>query len=271
MVTEVTEAPEVDQAPVQTETETPVETPEVPAEGAAPEEPEAAAQIEVTEPTKPDYITREEWEKERREVAERAAAEALEADRRRRQTENARKAQAEQKRIERQARTIDTVKASFGARGIYEIPDEAVVTAIQRVAQDEAESLTTESLELVERAFDYLTAPAYGKEADWDDALAPAAGKLQPKLQHLINTVRPAIEAAAREGYIHKDELPKHVEAEIARRNAKAREGQEDLKRTGPAPATGTTFDELEHLFAVGEASPQQEAEYKRMRAERGL
>src|SRR3990167_7953926 len=76
--------------------ETEAQATEVVAEGAAPEpETVAVQQVEVTEPEKPNYITRDEWEKERAEVASKAASDALEQDRRRRQTENARKAKAE--------------------------------------------------------------------------------------------------------------------------------------------------------------------------------
>jgi hypothetical protein len=93
-------------------------------------------------------------------------------------------------------------------------------------------------METVEAAFDYLTAPAYGKAEEWSDDYTAAAGKLGPKLQNLVNTIRPQIEAKAREGYIAESDLPARVDAEIARRNAKAREGQEELKRVdGMAPS----------------------------------
>lgn len=206
---------------------------------AAPE-PEAAAvpQVEVTEPEKPNYITREEWEKERADVAAKAAAEALELDRRRRQTENARRAKAEAEQREADQEAIDTLKAALGAKGVYEVPDEAAISAINRITAKKAERLASNSLDVMEQAWDFLTAPAYGKEVDLDESAEAAARRLGPKVQHLVNTIRPAIEAEARKGYIPESEIPARVEAEITRRNAQKREGTEELKRPEGAPAS---------------------------------
>ncbi len=201
-------------------------------------EPEAAAvqQVEVTEPEKPNYITREEWEKERAEVAAKAAAEALELDRRRRQTENARKAKAEAEQREADQEAIDTLKAALGARGVYEVPDEAAISAINRITAKKAERLASNSLDVMEQAWDFLTAPAYGKEVDLDESAEAAARRLGPKVQHLVNTIRPAIEAEARKGYIPESEIPARVEAEITRRNAQKREGTTELRRPEGEP-----------------------------------
>ena len=224
----------------ETETENPA-----PAEVAAPD-PESAAtselQVEVVEPEKPNYITREEWEKERAEVASKAAADALESDRRRRQTENARKAAQEKREAEERIEARDTVKAAFGAAGIYEVPDDAVYTAIERVARKQAASLANSSLDTVDQAFDFIAAPAYGQQVDLDESFEPAARRLAPKIQQLIDHVRPQIEAKAREGYVAEADIPKRVEAEIARRNAKAREGQTELVRPEGAPSTSNVM-----------------------------
>lgn len=242
MVTQTIETPTADPAEAQTETEGLTPTEQVGVEVAAPEEVPAAAvpQVEVTEPPKPDYITREEWERERKDVADRAAADALEADRRRRQTENARKAQAEERAKARIAQTVDTVRATLVARGLDPevATDESVVTAIDRVAQERAESLSGETLDSVDGAWDYLT----GAVQELDDAFKPAAARIAPKLQHFVDTIRPQIEAKAREGYIAESELPKRVADEIARLNAKAREGQPELVRPAGAPATSSVM-----------------------------
>lgn len=228
--------------------------PEEPSElVAAPDEPAAAApQIAVTEPEKPDYLTRTEWEKEKAEVAQRAAADALERDRRQRQTAEARRVNREKREAEERAETADIVRATLASRlGVdpQQVGDETIITAIDRAASRKAQTLSAGVLDTVDAAFDYLTAPAYGKDVDLDDGAEEAAKRLGPKLQHLVNTIRPAIEAEARKGYIAEADLPKHVEAAIAVRNAKARKGTEELKRVEGQPAAGVmslaTFNAL--------------------------
>ena len=229
-----------DPEPPQQETETP--TPVEGEEGAAPAEEAAAVvpQVEVTPPEKPDYITREEWEKERDEVARQAAEKALEEDRRRRQTENARKAQQEERHKARIQSTVDTVRTAMVARGLdaEAVTDQTVITAIDRVAQERAEALAGEQASLLGEAWDFITAPVYEQKVDLDGSFEPAARLLAPRVQHLIDTIRPQIEAGARKGYIAEADLPQRVEAEIARRAAKAREGQTELQRPAATPAS---------------------------------
>jgi hypothetical protein len=239
MVTEVIEAPvtepvTTDPEPVEIQTQEPA-----PAEPAAePDDAAAVTQVEVTTPERPDYMTRADWEREKAEVASRAAADALESDRRRRQTENARKAKAEAEQHASDQEAVDTLKAALGAKGIYEVPDDAALAAINRIASKKAERMANASLDVVDEAWDYLTAPAYGKSVDLADHFEEAAKRLGPKVQHLVATIRPAIEAKAREGYIAESELPKRFEAMQAAKNAKGREGQEELRRVEGAPAS---------------------------------
>jgi len=242
LTTETIEIPATPADPEPQQTETKIPATEVVAEGAAPE-PEVAAvqQVEVTEPEKPNYITREEWEKERAEVASKAASDALEQDRRRRQTENARKAKAEADQKDADQEAMDTLKAALGAKGVYEVPDDAALSAINRITAKKAERLASNTLDSMDAAWDWLTAPAYGKtDAELDDSAVAAAQRLGPKVQNFFNTIRPAIEAEARKGYIPESELSARVDAEISRRNAQKREGTEELKRPPEgAPASG--------------------------------
>ena len=230
------------------ETETPPA--EEAAEGAAPAEEAAAApepeQATVVE-TKPDYITREEWEKERAEVATKAAQAALEEDRRRRQTEGARKAQSEERAKQRLAQTVDTVKATLVARGFDPevATDESVLTAIDRVSQQRAESLLAEQADLIGQSWDWITAQIYDAKVERTDEMAPLVEKLAPRVQHLIETVRPLIEAEARKGYTPDSELPKIREAAVAAHNAKQREGQTDLARVDGQPSNHRSDAEI--------------------------
>ena len=279
MTSQVIESPvTTDPEPQETQTELP-ETPVVTEQAA--EEPEAAAvpQVEVTEPEKPDYITRADWERERTEVAQRAASDALESDRRRRQTENARRAKQEFEAVNARQEAVDTLKASLGARGIYEVPDDAAVNAITRIASKQAERMAHASLDTVDEAWDYLTAPAYGKQVDLDDSFELAAKRLAPKVQHLVDTIRPTIEKQAREGYIAQADLGKWYEAETARRNAKGREGKEELKRVEgtPSSANNGSLENWDTRVAhQGEdgypmLSPSDWTEYRAVRRASGL
>ena len=220
-----------DQAPPEEQTEIPA--PPVEAESAAETPAEAAdLQVEVAEPEKPDYITREEWEREREEIRKQAAADALETDRRRRQTENARKAKQAERDAEERTELIDSIRVAFIEEGNLAPPTEKIAASVDRLVRKRTEQIGLANLELVAQAWDYVTASAFGQEGEWDEAFGPAARTLAPKLQNLVNHIRPQIEAKAREGYISEEELPKRVDAEIAKRNAKAREGQTQLPRS---------------------------------------
>ena len=241
MVSEVVETPtEVPQAdPVPTEAQT--EAPEAIAPESAADAPaEAAAtelQVEVEAP-KPEYLTREDAERLVEERAEKIRADEREAERRRRQTENARRAKQEQDQRESDQEAVDTLKAALGAKGIYEVPDDAALAAINRIASKKAERLATANLDTVDAAWEFIAAPVYGQTVELSDEAEPAARRLAPKIQHLIDTIKPQIEANARKGYIAESELSARVDAEIARRNAKAREGQTELARPEGAPAS---------------------------------
>jgi len=248
------------------------ETPAIVAEPAA-ESTETAAtpQIEVVE-EKPDYMTRADWEREKAEVEKRAAADALEADRRRRQTQNAREAAQKKRDDEERTETIDVARATLASQlGVNPelITDTMIDTAITRVARKRAEGLTAGTLDQAEQAWDFLVKPAYRTTpvseeqakaesdaafAELDDTARAAASRLGPKLQHLVNTIRPAIEAEARKGYIAESELPARVQAEIARINAKANEGKEELKRVEGAPSPTDASTISERLDRIGTA-----------------
>jgi hypothetical protein len=224
------------------------ETPE--AESAAPESTEAAApaQIEVTEAEKPDYVTRAELEERDRLVAERAAADALELDRRRRQTEGARKAQQQERAQQRLSRVVDTAKASLGAQGIFEDPGPAIINAIDREVEDRVTEVMRERSEPIDAAWEYITLPvARGRvltDAEINAAFSElgdheqeAVKRLQPRVQALINNMRPVIEAEARKGYVAEKDLPKKLEELQAARAAKSRNGETDIVRVEGQPA----------------------------------
>ena len=245
--TEIQAAPseEANLAPqTDTQTETPVESAVAPAEEAVASEPQEL-QVEVTPPeSKP--MSAEEIERLIEEKAERIKSVALEEDRNRRRTQAAREAQAAERQKARLSQTVDTVKATLVSRGIDPevATEESVLTAIDRVAQERADALVKDRGDVVGEAWDYITAPVYGQQAELDDSFAEVARVLSPKVQHLINQLTPIIESKAREGYVLESDLPKKVDEEIARRAAKGREGQEELKRV-EGSASGRTEAEI--------------------------
>lgn len=268
------EAPEATPVVADPEPQAPPSDPEVAAPEPPPaaDAPEAAAapQIEVVE-EKPQYLTVEQWEKEKADVAARAAAEALERDRRQRQTAEARRVNREKREAEERAETADIVRATLASRlGVdpAQIADETITLTIDRAASRKAQTLSAGVLDTVDAALDYLTAPAYGKEAELPEEAEEAAKRLGPKLQHLVNTIRPAIEAKAREGYIAESDLPARVDAEIARRAAEKRVGTDDLKRVEGTPAGGQSeLDWWKSLGPEGRRDPANIARFDRYTA----
>lgn len=256
MVTETVEAPqaaplteEANLAPPEiTQTETPAT--EVVAEGAvaSPEEAVASApgQLETPEAEKP--LTRAEAEAFWKEREDKTREDERTREQGRRRTQAAREAAAAKREQEARAETMDMAKATLAVKlglDASQIPDEAIDTAIVRAARRQAESLASSSLDTMDGAFDYIIAPLLGKEGEWDDAYTDTHKRVFPKMQAFYAAVYPKIEALAREGYIPETELPARVDAEIARRNAKAREGTEELKRPEGRPASGRTEAEI--------------------------
>lgn len=261
--------------PLQTETEA-SEVADAAPEVEAAAEPE---QIQIAAPETPQYLTREEWEKEKAEVARQAAAEALEADRRRRQTENGRRSQQERREQDDRAELRDTVKAALGAQGIYEVPDETILTAVDRTVRKRSEQIAAQSLDRVDQAWEYLTAPVFNAEVEYDQTFDEAARRLQPRIQELIDKIRPTIEAQARQGYIPESELQSRYDAMDAARQAKNREGKEELARVEgtPAPANTNTLEYWERRIAhEGEdgfpvLQPSDWNTYRQLRRRHGL
>lgn len=233
------------EAPVETVQEAPqtVET-ETLVESAAPEsaEPAAAEELQVTAEAPPSQgLTREEVEALVESKAERIRADERESERRRRQTEGARRAASEKRDAELRSETIDVARATLASTlGVSPelISDDAIDKAITRAARKQAESLTSGSLDSVEQAFDYIVAPVHGQQAELEESFEPAARRLAPRIQAFVDAIRPQIEAKAREGYTANSELPKIREAAIAAHNAKGREGQTELVRQDGSPST---------------------------------
>ena len=239
-------------------------------------------QVEVAPPV-PQGLTPEQRAEAERivdERSERIRAGVLEEERNRRRTQAAREAQAAERAEKRLKRTVDTVKVALVSRN-YDpdvATDESVIAAIDAVAQDRAESLVGEQASLVGEAWDFIAAPVYGKEVELDPSFEPAAKLLAPKVQHLIDTIRPQIEAQARKGWIAESDLPARVDAEIARRAAKGREGQTELARPSgqPAAANHGSIEYWEQRVAhegedgVPDMSGADWATYKALRRQHG-
>ena len=249
MVSETIDAPvetqEVDQA-------VPVEVAESPApvegvEAAAPDPEPAATELQVeVEAPPPVPLTLEQLEERDRkrdaEISAKAAADALEADRRRRQTEGARKAKAEADERESLEEAVDIVRVATADPEYNPLdPSPQVIKAIDRLAKKKADRLSANSADLVDQAFGYIVAPITGEDVEFDESFRPIGQKLAPKVQSFIEKMRPIIAKDAVDEYI-KNEQPKAVEAEIARRAAKSREGQTELQRPEGVPSTSSVM-----------------------------
>lgn len=222
---------------VEEQTESPAEPIEAEPEAAAAPDDAAAAQQVTAEPP---GITRDEVERLIEERATRIREDEREQERRRRQIENSRRDRVERERIEAQQEAIDTLKAALGARGVYELPDDAAMAAISRITQKQAARIQQNQLDMIDDAMEWIAAPLFNNgNAELPEHAQEAAQRLSPKVQKVIDAVRPVIEKQSREGYVKESDIPKLVEAEIARRAAKGREGKEELQRVdGSAPST---------------------------------
>ena len=247
MVSEVIEAStetQVDQSQTETQTET-TETAETAVEERAAEtQTEDAAKAPQVEAVAEKPLTQADLDRMFDERESKIREDERLREQRRRQTENARKANQEKRETEERQEAVDTVRATFAAQGIdpAAISDDLVTKAIDRLARKKADGLGITANERVGEVWDAITAQAYGKEpADLTPESLGLAEYLVPRVQNLVNQLRPMWEQKSREGWIAESDLPKRVDAEIARRNAKSREGQEELKRPGGAPPTADT------------------------------
>ena len=266
MVTQTIETTEtqVDPATQTTETETTETTEVVVEEGAAPETGEAATpRVDIGAEKPPEYVTKAELEEMRAEVARTAAADALEKDRRARQTEGARKASAEKRDQEARAELKDTLAAAFVSRGYAAPDDDSLASAVQRSVGKARQHISDETLDAVDDAFTYWT----DQNADRPDH--PAVERVQKHLTAFAAQIRPLIEAEARKGFTADaevaDRVKKAVEADRAARNAREREGQEDIKRVDGSPANAAERGSLawwSSLGREGRALPENQSAY---------
>lgn len=265
MVSEVVEAPqEVDQVPDEPQTEGILQEEEVAAEAVE----EAAA--EEPEQLEPTFTAAELAQRERQ-----AALSALEYDRRMRQSVEGQRAAEQARRQQEQAAMAETVEAALIRSGITP-DDEIVKTVVERVNGKRAEFSLDRASSDLESAVQYATAPLRNEPGN-AESLSPAAvaftQKIVPELQRAYEA---GMKAAAGE-MIPKSELPKLVDAEIQKRNAKAREGKTNLRHVDGTPTTNTnTLEYWEHRVAhegedgVPDMTGADWAAYKSLRRQHG-
>lgn len=271
MVTDTDVQEQVDQSEAETpETES---VPEVIFPDAAATEVEEPAAAEPTPEPEPDEkpLTRAEIEamlRAERQEAERAAAEKL---RRERQREEGRRAAEAQRTQQEKAELAEVLGVELYKRGLAETDPNELMPILDRYASKREGHVTNRTLQEVAQAFEWAAAETLGLETDLD--LSPRAETYAQSLTPFVQSVyQRAIDGIVESGdFIPKKDLSKYVDAEIERRNAKAREGKEPLKRVEGAPVASDTFERLESIYASGEATPAQEAKYRQMRRERGL
>ena len=233
MVTDVTESTAEEQAdqvpsdPVQTEVE--AEAPQLSFPDAAAPAEEAA--VTATEPEEPP-LTRAEIEamlRERETVAEQRAAERLRRDR---QREEGRRSAEATRNAQEKAELAEVLGVELYKRGLAETNPEELMPILDRYASKREVHYTNRTLQDVAQAFEYAAAETLGMESDID--LTPKAEEYARSLAPFVKSVaQRTIDGIIESGdYIPKAELAKHVDAEIERRNAKAREGKTQLPRS---------------------------------------
>lgn len=234
--TDVTE--QVDQPEVETpETES---APEVIFPDAAAQETEGTAAEPEPEPVVDEEkpLTRAEVAellRQERQEAERSAAERLRRDR---QREEGRKAAESQRQQQEKAELAEVMGLELYKLGIPDASPDSIQPILERYASKREGHVTNRTLQEVAQAFEYAAAETLGLESDLD--LSPRAETYAQSLQPFVQSVyQRAIDGVTASGdYIPKAELSKYVDAEIERRNAKAREGKEPLRRVEGTPVT---------------------------------
>lgn len=257
-----------DQVPApEPQTEDAEETPVAAAEGeeAAADESPDLPEVQTSEPDPTEALKEQLAEMNRRqqELQDRLD----QAERSRRQSERAKESQQKaQARAQReQARLAGAVKAALAEANIFDASPEAITSVLDGFVAEKEEMMTERALGDVNTALDYFMG-----EVD-AEGLSPiqqtAVRQMHPKLQQWATAMREKIAAEATKDMIPLADLPKHVDAEIARRSPT----QPPVKRPEGEPAKSLTFEQLEHLFANGEISSEQEAAYRAERKRRGL
>lgn len=263
MVGAPTETEQVDQVPEEEQTE----ALEVDLGDAAEPQEEAAAPVEEAEKplTKAELesLLAEREERIRREAEERAA----ERVRRERQREQGRIANEQRQQQADDAEAQELLSAQLVRLGLPEADPTIVKPLLDRYAQKRETQVTQRTLGRISEAFSAAAADVLG--TDYDGDLDPVADSYRlrfvPFVEQMMEQAKTRI---AKSGdYIHKADLPKLVDAEIAKRQAQ----KPPVKRVEGAPSRALTFEELESLYARDEATPEQEAQYRRMRRDRGL
>lgn len=247
MVTDTEEIAQepVDQVPdqeAQTESVPEVTFPDAAAE---PVEEAAAPEVETpdTEPEKP--LTRAEIEamlRQERQEAERTAAEKI---RRERQREEGRRAAEAQRTAQEKQELAEVLGVELYKRGLSETNPDELMPILDRYASKREGHVTNRTLQEVAQAFEFAAADVLGLETDID--LSPRAETYAASLQPFVESIfQRALAGVAESGdFIPKKDLAKYVDAEIERRNAKAREGKEPLKRVegNAAPTVDNSYE----------------------------
>lgn len=174
--------------------------------------------------------------------------------------EQARQAREEERQrlIEEREREQRRIQSENGRRAYYQ--------QLEQEQKAERQMLFQAALDRGESPEDVLATYDRKREAQWldraanlaDEAIVHMAAAIQgdtpvisdPRVQNVYDKVRQVAEIAYNAGlnassgqiaeqYIPKSELPKLIEAEITRRNAKAREGQKPIQRPEGTPSGG--------------------------------
>jgi hypothetical protein len=277
MVSEPAEAPTLeleDQAPPESQTEV-ADTPELELEPVDAAEPEVEAAPEPEQP-----LTRAEVQKmledERQKIREDAVREARAREQRERQRLNGLREKEQKRQQEEDAEATEIVQAQLVRLGLTEADPNQVKPLLDRYASKRQGQWTARyDADLAEGA---RAAAADVMGVDFDEDLSDGAERFRKGLStyasHMFEQGKQALIQSG--DYIHKDDLPKHVDAEIARRKPE----QKPVKRVEEAQKGGENRGSLAYwdtrIAHEGEdgypvLSPADWADYRKVRRQNGL
>lgn len=285
MVSQPVEAPQldledVDQAPPDVQTEV-ADTPELDLapddaaeqeeEAATPEEPLTRAEVQQMLAEE-----RQKLEEERQKLRDEAVKEARAREQRERQRLNGLREREQKRQAEEEAEATEIVQAQLVRLGLPEADPQQIKPLLERYTTKRQSQWSSRYDSELSDGVRAAVADVLG--VDFDEDLSDGAERFRrafnPVGSHLVEQAKSLLVKSG--DYIHKDDLQKHVDAEIANRKPK----EKPVKRVDEAPKGGENRNSLAYWDAriahEGEdgyplMTPQDWADSRRIRRQHGL
>lgn len=243
------------ETPVEAPDQTPQEAPPTEIVEETPDAAEVPEEAAVEEPAQIESMEERRYtQAELDQMSRQSAQNAIEYDRRMRQSDNARRAADAQREQREAAELRDTTEVILSKAEREGWTEEKRATAlIERISNKRAGFDVERAQGEMQQALAWVTAPLRGDPRSYEEfGLSPTADAIARAIQPHLQQIMSAGQSAAREGYIPQSELPQIKKAWLEEERAKAREGKTELKRVDGTPLPNDTSTVSERLDRVG-------------------